>query len=241
MKTRCIYGVAAALALSAVVTLFAQAPAGGAQTPPPAGGGQAPAGGRGAGRGEGAPAGGQGAGAGAAPQRGGGGGRGVNLRPKALDTASDIQYEVVKDFFKLPPNVYMGEGIGIATNSKGHIFVNTCAQQTRNFEFDEKGNFVREIGKDSYGNVFCHGIEGRCPGQHLGDRRGRQLDHQVQPAGTRGHDPRPSPRVPLQRHRAGHTGSRSRSALSFSIVPPTFPSTRKATSSWRTATSIHAS
>ena len=52
----------------------------------------------------------------------------------------------------------MGEGIGVASNSKGHIFVNTCAQQTRNFEFDQNGNFVREIGKDSYGNVFCHGI-----------------------------------------------------------------------------------
>jgi 6-bladed beta-propeller protein len=59
---------------------------------------------------------------------------------------------------KLPPNVYMGEGIGVATNSKGHIFVNTCAQQTRNFEFDQNGNYVREIGKDSYGFVFCHGI-----------------------------------------------------------------------------------
>ena len=59
---------------------------------------------------------------------------------------------------KLPPNVYMGEGIGVASNSKGHIFVNTCAQQTRNFEFDQNGTYVREIGKDSYGNVFCHGI-----------------------------------------------------------------------------------
>ena len=59
---------------------------------------------------------------------------------------------------KLPPNVYMGEGIGVATNSKGHIFVNTCAQQTRNFEFDQNGNYVREIGKDSYGHVFCHGV-----------------------------------------------------------------------------------
>jgi CheY-like chemotaxis protein len=46
----------------------------------------------------------------------------VNLRPKALDTASEIKYEVVKDFFKLPSNVYMGEGIGIATNQLGRIF-----------------------------------------------------------------------------------------------------------------------
>ena len=81
----------------------------------------------------------------------------ARLLPKALD-APDIKYEVVNDFMKMPPNVYMGEGIGVATNSKGHIFVNTCAQQTRNFEFDQNGNFVREIGKDSYGNVFCHGM-----------------------------------------------------------------------------------
>src|SRR5204862_6981161 len=99
MRKRYISGVATAFALSAAVTLFGQ-------TPTPAGGAQAPAGGRGAGRGEGAPAGGQGAGG--SGQRAGGGGRGVNLRPKALDTASDIKFEVVKDFFKLPPNVYMG-------------------------------------------------------------------------------------------------------------------------------------
>src|ERR1044072_4614882 len=138
MKTRFVYGVAVALALSTAMTLFAQAPTGGGQTPPggaqpPAGGAQTPPGGRGGGRGA------------------------TSLRPKAID-APDIKFEVVKDFMKLPPNVYMGEGIGIATNSKGHVFVNTCAQQTRNFEFDEKGTFVREIGKDSYGNVFCHGI-----------------------------------------------------------------------------------
>jgi hypothetical protein len=144
MKTRCISAVAAALALSAAVTLFAQTPtpAGGAQVPPggaqpPAGGAQPPAGGA------------------QAPAGGRGGGR--SLLPKAID-APDIKVEVVKDFMKLPPNVYMGEGIGVATNSKGHIFVNTCAQQTRNFEFDQNGNYVREIGKDSYGHVFCHGV-----------------------------------------------------------------------------------
>ena len=138
MKTHCISGVAWALALSAAVTLFAQtpAPSGGGQTPTPPGGAQTPTGGR-----------------------GGGGGRGAAaLRPKALDTTPDIPFKVVPNFMKLPANVYMGEGIGIATNSKGHIFVNTCAQQTRNFEFDQNGNFVRELGKDSYGNVFCHCI-----------------------------------------------------------------------------------
>jgi hypothetical protein len=138
MKIRFAYGLAVALALSAAITLCAQAPSGGAQTPPggaqpPAGGAQTPPGGRGGGRGA------------------------VSLKPKAID-APDIKFDVVKDFMKLPPNVYMGEGIGIATNSNGHVFVNTCAQQTRNFEFDQNGKYIREIGKDLYGFVFCHGI-----------------------------------------------------------------------------------
>src|SRR5262245_18208914 len=70
----------------------------------------------------------------------------LRLLPKAID-APDIKYEVVRDFMKLPPNLYLGEGIGVARNSKGHIFVNTCAQQTKTFEFDQNGNYVREIGK----------------------------------------------------------------------------------------------
>ncbi len=82
----------------------------------------------------------------------------LQLRPKAID-ASDIKFDVVRDFMKLPPNVYMGEGIGVARNSKGHIFVITCAQQTKLFEFDQNGSFVREIGKELYGFVFCHDVE----------------------------------------------------------------------------------
>ena len=125
-----------AVAVLAAVTLSAQTPPGGAQ--PPSGGAQAP------------PAGAQAPPGGLTPAQ-------LKLLPKAM-SAPDIKFEVVKDFMKLPPNVYMGEGIGVARDSKGRIFVNTCAQQTRNFEFDKNGNYVREIGKDSYGNVFCHGL-----------------------------------------------------------------------------------
>jgi len=81
----------------------------------------------------------------------------LKLLPKAID-APDIKYEVVRDFMKLPPNVYLGEGIGVARNSKGNIYVNSCAQQTKTFEFDKNGNYVREIGKELYGHVFCHGV-----------------------------------------------------------------------------------
>ena len=61
----------------------------------------------------------------------------------------EIPYESVPNFLKLPPNLFLGEGIGIATNSKGHIFVYTRSQRTRLFEFDQNGNFVREIGEGS--------------------------------------------------------------------------------------------
>jgi DNA-binding beta-propeller fold protein YncE len=81
----------------------------------------------------------------------------LKLLPKAID-APDIKYEVVRDFMKLPPNVYLGEGIGVARNSKGNIYVNSCAQQTKTFEFDKNGNYLREIGKELYGHVFCHGV-----------------------------------------------------------------------------------
>jgi sugar lactone lactonase YvrE len=120
MKTRRISLVAALLALSASVSLFAQLPLN--PTPP----GQL-----------------------SEAQ--------LRLKPK-VENVPDIPVKVVPNFMKMPANVYMGEGIGVARNSKGHIFVNTCAQQTRTFEFDANGNYVREIGKDSYGHVFCHGV-----------------------------------------------------------------------------------
>jgi hypothetical protein len=130
MKTHRMSSVAAALVLSGAVTLAqGQAPAAGAPQAPPV---TAPGG------------------VALTPAA-------ARLLPKAIN-APDIKFEVVRDFMKLPPNVYMGEGIGVARNSKGRIFVNSCAQQTRNFEFDQNGNYVREIGKDSYGHVFCHGI-----------------------------------------------------------------------------------
>src|SRR5262249_40074130 len=67
----------------------------------------------------------------------------------------EIPYDSVPNFFKMPPTIYFGEGIGVATNSKGHVFVYTRSGDTRLFEFDEKGTFVREIGQGLYGFVFA--------------------------------------------------------------------------------------
>jgi hypothetical protein len=54
--------------------------------------------------------------------------------------------------------LYFGEGIGVATNSKGHVFVYTRSGETRLFEFDQTGAFVREIGQGLYGLVFAHAV-----------------------------------------------------------------------------------
>lgn len=75
------------------------------------------------------------------------------------------------DILKLPPNIYLGEVPGVATNSKGNIFVYTRAgsplatvgtqrtftrSSSRLFEFDPTGKYLREIGQDLYGFVFAH-------------------------------------------------------------------------------------
>ena len=69
-----------------------------------------------------------------------------------------IPHESVPNFFKLPPGVYTGENMGIATNSKGHIFIFHRSGDTRLYEFDEKGNFVKEIGRGNYGFSFAHSV-----------------------------------------------------------------------------------
>lgn len=79
-------------------------------------------------------------------------------RRAKVQNVPEIPFESVPDFLKMPPNVYLGEGIGIATNSKGHIFVYTRSQRTRLFEFDANGNYVREIGEGLYGFVFAHAV-----------------------------------------------------------------------------------
>jgi DNA-binding beta-propeller fold protein YncE len=71
-------------------------------------------------------------------------------------SAPEIPYDTVPNLLQLPPDLYLGEVAGVAVNSKGHIFVFTRSTQTRLFEFDASGKFVREIGKDLYGFSFAH-------------------------------------------------------------------------------------
>src|SRR4051812_24168642 len=69
-----------------------------------------------------------------------------------------IPHTSVPNFFKLPADLYFGEGIGIATNSKGNVFVYHRSGDTRLFEFDSNGNFVKEWGVGVYGIEFAHQV-----------------------------------------------------------------------------------
>ncbi len=84
----------------------------------------------------------------------------------------EIPYDAA-DLLKLPANIYLGEVPGVATNSRGHIFVYTrsgsplatvgtqrtfARSSARLFEFDQTGKYVREIGQDLYGFVFAHAV-----------------------------------------------------------------------------------
>src|SRR4026209_1554866 len=84
------------------------------------------------------------------------------------ENVPEIPYQSVPDFLKLPPNLYLGEGIGVATNSKGHVFVYTRSADTRLFEFDQHGTFVREIGEGLYGFEFAHAGRGGRRGTRAG-------------------------------------------------------------------------
>jgi hypothetical protein len=79
-------------------------------------------------------------------------------RAPAFETAAEIPYESIPNFLKMPANLYLGEGIGVARNSKGHVFVFTRSGETRLFEFDQNGVFVREIGQGLYGFEMAHGV-----------------------------------------------------------------------------------
>jgi hypothetical protein len=77
---------------------------------------------------------------------------------KAKATAAEIPFTSVQGFFKMPTGVYMGEGVGVATSSKGNVYVYVRSGETRLFEFDRNGAFVKEIGAGSYGFAFAHAV-----------------------------------------------------------------------------------
>src|ERR1700680_740949 len=83
---------------------------------------------------------------------------GFAQRKASIENVPEIPYTSVPNFLKLPPGEYLGESVAVATNSKGHVFVFHRSANTRLFEFDENGNFLKEIGKGYYGFEFAHSV-----------------------------------------------------------------------------------
>jgi hypothetical protein len=87
--------------------------------------------------------------------------------PAAAQTpVPEIAFDSAPNPLALPDDIYLGEAAGVATNSKGDIFVYTRTGHptvslggarafahggSRLFQFDRTGKFVREIGQNSYG------------------------------------------------------------------------------------------
>src|SRR5262245_61183866 len=64
----------------------------------------------------------------------------------------------IHPFLKMPPGLYLGEVMGVATNSKGSLFVYTRSAVTRLFEFDKNGTYVKEWGAGSYAMEYAHSV-----------------------------------------------------------------------------------
>jgi DNA-binding beta-propeller fold protein YncE len=97
------------------------------------------------------------------------------IQPVFLDAQSpikDLDYSAV-DPLKLPEQLYLGEVAGVATDSKGNIFVYTRTGTTaatvggsrtftrggsRLYEFGPNGKFLREIGHGLYGFSFAQAV-----------------------------------------------------------------------------------
>ena len=85
----------------------------------------------------------------------------------------EIAFESAPTPLALPDDIYLGETAGVATNSKGDVFVYTRTGHptvslggarafahggSRLFEFDRAGKFVREIGQGTYGFMYAQQV-----------------------------------------------------------------------------------
>jgi hypothetical protein len=90
----------------------------------------------------------------------------AGVAPSAQLGIPELPFDASVDLLKLPDNLHLGEVAGVATNSKGEIFVYTRTGNptvtlgtsravshggSRLFYFDRTGKFVREIGEGAYG------------------------------------------------------------------------------------------
>src|SRR6185295_19674672 len=86
----------------------------------------------------------------------------------AQQSAPELSFDSVADFFKLPEGMNFGEVPGVAVDSKGRVYVFTRsnsaygpafgATAAQLLEFGPKGEFMREVGKQLYAWSFAHSV-----------------------------------------------------------------------------------
>ncbi len=85
----------------------------------------------------------------------------------------EIRFDSTVDTLKFPDSIHLGEAAGVATNSRGDVFVYTRTGHptisigtarpfahggSRLFQFDKTGKFIREIGQGSYGFLVAQQV-----------------------------------------------------------------------------------
>ncbi len=91
----------------------------------------------------------------------------------AAQDVPDIQFDSAANALTTPDDIYLGEVGGVATDSKGNVYVYTRTGHptitlggarafahggSRLFQFDRNGRYTREIGKDLYGFMFAQQV-----------------------------------------------------------------------------------
>jgi DNA-binding beta-propeller fold protein YncE len=77
----------------------------------------------------------------------------------ASPTAPQIPWKSAPGFLKPPVGLEFGETMGIASNARGQVYVFTRrGDGSHLLQFDQNGNFMREIGKNSYAFTMAHGV-----------------------------------------------------------------------------------
>jgi DNA-binding beta-propeller fold protein YncE len=95
----------------------------------------------------------------------------------AESQVAELNYESVPHFIKMPDEMNMGEGAGVATDSKGNVYVysrmgssyvttgvepvlafRSASGGAKLLEFDQNGKFLREIPQAFYGYNLAHAV-----------------------------------------------------------------------------------
>ena len=94
--------------------------------------------------------------------------QGLSAGQQTQPAASEIPFDSIPDFLRLPPGTNLGEVSGVAVDSQHRIYVFSRSGATGGpaygptaaqlLEFAPNGDFLREVGRDLYGWSFAHSV-----------------------------------------------------------------------------------